>query len=137
MSLADLMPLGLELSVLGLALIVFVADLLLGAEEKRGLGAFTVLGLSSILAASFFVDFSGQSFGVYESDGIGLYFKRVLLFAGIIGITGPRRLEGGDCSADSPTVRYTPSASETSLSYREVKGWGGEPDPVRAAANRA
>ena len=88
MSLADLMPLGLELSVLGLALIVFVADLLLGAEEKRGLGGFTVLGLSSILAASFFVDFSGQSFGVYESDGIGLYFKRVLLFAGIIGTLG-------------------------------------------------
>ena len=85
MSAADFIPLGIELSVLALALTVFVADLLLGAEEKRGLGAFTAIGLGAILVASLFVDFSGDAFGTYSSDGLGLYFKRVLLLAAFIG----------------------------------------------------
>ena len=86
MSIDALMPIGIELSVLVLALTVFVADLLLGPEEKRGLGAYTAIGLGAILCVSFFVDFRGQAFGVYTSDDLGLYFKQVLLLAGLIGV---------------------------------------------------
>jgi NADH-quinone oxidoreductase subunit N len=85
MTQVQFMPLGLELCVLGLALLVFIADLLLGPNEKRGLGAFTAMGLAAILVASLLLDFGGESFGVYASDNLGLYFKRTLLLAALIG----------------------------------------------------
>lgn len=85
MTQVNFMPLGIELAVLLLALLVFVADLLLGPSEKRGLGAFTVMGLTAILVSTFCVDFSGDAFGVYASDSLGLYFKRTLLLAALIG----------------------------------------------------
>jgi NADH-quinone oxidoreductase subunit N len=85
MTQVNFMPLGIELCVLALALLVFIADLLLGPDEKRGLGAFTAMGLAAILIASLFVDFSGSAFGVYASDSLGLYFKRTLLLAALIG----------------------------------------------------
>ncbi len=86
----DLSPLSLELAVLVLALLVFVADLLLPASEKRGLGALTAVGLGGILVVSFCglvpegVTFSGT----YVSDGVGRYFKQVLLLAGFLGALG-------------------------------------------------
>jgi len=86
MSVDALMPIGLELSVLLLAITVFVADLLLGPDEKRGLGSYTAIGLGAILCASFFLDFEGRAFGVYTSDALGMYFKQVLLLAGLIGV---------------------------------------------------
>ena len=82
----DVHSLGLELAVLALFGIVFVADLLLGREEKRGLGSLTGLGLVSILIGSFFFDYDGTAlFDTYVSDGPGLFFKRVLLLVGAIG----------------------------------------------------
>ncbi len=85
----DLGPLSLELSVLALALLVFFADLLLPADEKRGLGALTALGLGGILAASWWLDPQGVTFtGTYVSDGVGLYLKQVLLVAGALGALG-------------------------------------------------
>jgi NADH-quinone oxidoreductase subunit N len=90
MPLPDLGPIALELAVLATALLVFVADLLLPADEKRGLGALTVLGLGGILVAScFWVRPEGVTFfGTYVSDGVGLYFKQVLLLAGVLGALG-------------------------------------------------
>ncbi len=90
MALPDLGPVALELSLLALALLVFVADLLLPAEQKRGLGALTALGLGAILAASCcWVRPEGVTFwGTYVSDGVGLYLKQVLLVAGLLGALG-------------------------------------------------
>lgn len=85
----DLAPLSLELSVLALTLLVFVADLLLPATEKRGLGALTAVGLAGILAASCWLQPDGVTFsGTYVSDGVGRYLKQVLLVAGLIGALG-------------------------------------------------
>ena len=42
-------PLTLELAVLAVTLLVFTADLLLSRDEKRGLGALTVMGLAAVL----------------------------------------------------------------------------------------
>ena len=86
----DLAPLGLELSVLALALLVFVADLLLPASEKRGLGSLTALGLGVILVASCCgLSTQGVTFsGTYVADGVGLYLKQVLLVAGLLGALG-------------------------------------------------
>jgi len=79
--------LGLELAVLGVTLLVFLADLFAG--EKRGLGALAALGLTAVLLASYAIDFSGTAlFDTYVADSAGLFFKRVLLLAGIIASAG-------------------------------------------------
>lgn len=89
MVLPELGPLSLELSVLALTLLVFVADLLLPAGEKRGLGALTAVGLGAILGASFWLRPEGVTFsGTYVADAVGLYFKQVLLLAGFVGALG-------------------------------------------------
>jgi NADH-quinone oxidoreductase subunit N len=89
LSWADLTPMWIELSVVGTFLVVFAADLLLGREEKRGLGALTAMGLGAILIATFFCKAQGTSFyGAYVADGMSMYFKQVLLLAGIIGSLG-------------------------------------------------
>ncbi len=82
-------PIGLELGVLVLALVVFVADLLLPADQKRGLGGLTAVGLAGLLVASGWLVEEGVSFsGTYVADGVGLYLKRVLLLAGFVGTLG-------------------------------------------------
>jgi len=89
LSWADLGPLWIELSVLGTFLMVFVADLLLGRDEKRGLGALTAMGLTAVLVATFCYKTEGAAFfGAYVADGMSLYFKQILLLAGIIGSLG-------------------------------------------------
>ena len=81
---------SLELGLLSVALVVLVADLLLGAEEKRGLGPLAAVGVGSVLLASFFLPglTDGAFGGAYVADATGLYFKRVLLLAGLIAILG-------------------------------------------------
>jgi len=92
--LADLVSglgaISLELGLLAVALLVLVADLLLGAQEKRGLGPLAAVGVAALLGASFFLPGldSGEFAGAYVSDSAGLYFKQVLLLAGLIAILG-------------------------------------------------
>ncbi len=55
----------------------------------RALGYFTALVLGGALAASFFVDLSGTApQGVYVSGPWVLYFKRLFLGAGVLGVLG-------------------------------------------------
>ena len=85
----NLSPLSLEFGVLATAGLVFVADLLLGGDEKRGLGALSAIGLGGVLVASFFLPGLEGAFGEsYVSDPAGLYFKRVLLLASFLGVLG-------------------------------------------------
>jgi NADH-quinone oxidoreductase subunit N len=81
---------SLELGLLAVALLVLVADLLLGAEEKRGLGPLAAVGVGAVLLASFFLPglADGGFTGAYVADATGLYFKRVLLLAGFIAVLG-------------------------------------------------
>ena len=84
--LIDAWALWIELAVLVVFLIVFVGDFLLKNEEKRGLGAFTALGLGLILVTTFFKPAQGLAlYGVYLSDGLSMMMKQVLLTAGIVG----------------------------------------------------
>ncbi len=82
--------LSLEFGVLAVAVLVFVADLLLRRGERRGLGALAAVGVASTLVLSFWIpDLASSEFtSAYVSDPLGLYFKRVLLLAGLIGILG-------------------------------------------------
>ncbi len=81
---------SLELGLLAVALLVLVADLLLGAQEKRGLGPLAAVGVGAVLGASFLLPglADGGFAGAYVADATGLYFKRVLLLAGLIAILG-------------------------------------------------
>ena len=80
-------PLWLELGVLSVAGLVFVADLLMG--KKRGLGTLSAVGLAALLMASFFVEVEGAAlFDTYMADASGLFFKRVLLLAGALASVG-------------------------------------------------
>lgn len=78
-------PLILDLALLALALLVFVADLLMPSAEKRSLGHLVCAGLALILATSFAIDFSGEAFGgVFVLDPLALWFKRIFLAGGAL-----------------------------------------------------
>lgn len=78
----------LELAVLAIALVVLLCDALfpLGA---RVLGWMTTIGLAAVLGASFALDLDGSApHGVYVSGAWGVYFQRLFLCAGILGVLG-------------------------------------------------
>jgi len=82
-------PLTLELAVLAVTLLVFTADLLLGRDEKRGLGALTAMGLAAVLGLSFVTGVDGVAWGgAYVADATGLYLKQALLLAALLGSLG-------------------------------------------------
>ncbi len=84
---APFSPLAIDVALAALALIVFVADLLMPPAEKRGLGHITCVGLALILGASFVADVQGTAFGgVFVADALSLWFKRVFLAAGALAI---------------------------------------------------
>src|SRR6266853_2567281 len=79
-----------EWLVVGLGLILLLADLWLPASAKRGLGYVAVAGVAGILLSSLvFVNLSpGEAqyaFGrMYVLDGLALFFKRFFLLAAIL-----------------------------------------------------
>ncbi len=80
-------PLLLDLALFGLALLVFAADLVMPAVERRGLGHIACAGLVLILAASFVVDVRGEAFGgAFVADDLALWFKRTFLAAGALTV---------------------------------------------------
>jgi NADH-quinone oxidoreductase subunit N len=81
---------SLELGVLAVALIVLTADLLLQRGERRGLGSLAAVGVALLLGASFLIPglVDSEFTHAYVADPLGLYFKRVLLLAALIGILG-------------------------------------------------
>jgi NADH-quinone oxidoreductase subunit N len=80
-------PLLIDLALAALVLLVFLADLLMPSEEKRGLGHLACAGLVLILVTTFVVDLRGDAFGgVFVLDPLALWFKRVFLAAGALAM---------------------------------------------------
>ncbi len=78
----------LDLAVVALALLVLVVDAFVRLPG-RVLGGFIALALLGVFAASFVVDVSGLApGGVYQSGEWALFFKRVFLVAGVLGVLG-------------------------------------------------
>jgi len=83
-----LAPLTIPLLVLGLTLLVFMADMAVTGDDRRGVGALTAMGLTGVLLASWFTPGGAAFDGSYVQDAFTLYVQRVLLVAGIIGSLG-------------------------------------------------
>jgi NADH-quinone oxidoreductase subunit N len=80
--------LTLDLGVAALAAAVLLADAFFGLRGKA-LGGVTVAGLGLLLALSFTLQLSGEApLGVYVSDAWSLFFKRLFLCSGILGVLG-------------------------------------------------
>jgi len=80
--------LTLDFAVAGTALLVLLCDAL-SVPRGRVLGWLTAALLAAILTLSFFVDISGTApHGVYVSGPWELFFKRLFLCAGILGVLG-------------------------------------------------
>jgi NADH-quinone oxidoreductase subunit N len=79
-----------ELTLVGLGLVVLLADLWLPQERKRGLGYFAAAGVGAILLCSFFSSTANLSEpqsafgGMFVLDGMALFFKRLFLVATIL-----------------------------------------------------
>ncbi|MDP3501398.1 MAG: NADH-quinone oxidoreductase subunit N [Myxococcales bacterium] len=79
---------SLDFAVAALALVVLALDAFLRIPG-RVLGWLTAGVLASVLVASFFVDTSGVvPHGVYESGAWVVFFKRLFLVAGLLGVMG-------------------------------------------------
>lgn len=77
-----------ELTLIGLGLIVLLADLWLPPERKRGLGYLAAAGVGAILICSFMTALPTEpqfAFGrMFILDGTALFFKRFFLVATIL-----------------------------------------------------
>lgn len=79
---------SLDFAVAAMALVVLALDAFVRIPG-RVLGWLTAGGLASVLVASFFVDTSGVvPHGVYESGAWVVFFKRLFLVAGLLGVMG-------------------------------------------------
>ncbi len=84
---SNLVPLTIDLLLAAVILLVFVTDLILPADEKRGLGALAAVGVAVVLGATFLVQPGGEAFGgAFVLDAVGLYLKRIFLAAGLLGL---------------------------------------------------
>jgi NADH-quinone oxidoreductase subunit N len=83
-----LAPLMIPLLVLGLTLLVFLADMAVSGDDRRGVGALTTMGLVGVLLASWYTPEGAAFDGGYVQDAFTLYVQRVILIAGIIGSLG-------------------------------------------------
>jgi NADH:ubiquinone oxidoreductase subunit 2 (subunit N) len=80
--------LTLDLAVAGVAGLVLLCDALF-AIRGRTLGWLAAAALTGILALSFFVDVEGSApHAVYVSGPWVLFFKRLFLCTGILGVLG-------------------------------------------------
>jgi NADH-quinone oxidoreductase subunit N len=78
----------LELAVVAIALVVLLCDALLAVSARR-LGWCVVAALAAVLGLSFAIDTSGTApHGVYATGPWTLYFERLFLCAGILGVLG-------------------------------------------------
>jgi NADH-quinone oxidoreductase subunit N len=80
---------SLEMSVIGLGLVLMLADLFVPAERRRFIGYAAIAALSFLLFASLSgngsCSLAGTAFnGEFINDGLSLYFKRFFLVAAIL-----------------------------------------------------
>jgi NADH-quinone oxidoreductase subunit N len=88
-SLADLLPLSLDLALCAGILLTFVADLLSGPKPNRAIGVIPAATFAGALIASFQMDLDGSAFGgAYVGDHWSLFFKRAFLAAGLLTTLG-------------------------------------------------
>jgi NADH-quinone oxidoreductase subunit N len=77
-----------EMAVVGLALVILLVDLWTPAAFKPRLGCVAAVGLGVILAVSFSSNIADNSVtdfgGLFISDGLGIFFKRIFLGAAIL-----------------------------------------------------
>lgn len=87
MTLADLSPLAVPLMLAGVALVLFVGDLVVGS--RRELGYLAVALLVGVLVATFYVDSGGQALsGAWQGGRWPLFFARVFVAAGALACLG-------------------------------------------------
>lgn len=88
-SLADLLPLSLDLALCAGILLTFLADLFSGPKPNRAIGVISVATFAGALIASFQMDLGGSAFGgAYVGDHWTLFFKRAFLVAGLLTSLG-------------------------------------------------
>ncbi len=86
---ASLNYIGLEISVIGLGLVLMLADLFVPAERRKYIGYAAIAALGVLLLASFSGNGSCSNFGTafnggFVNDGLSLFFKRFFLIAAIL-----------------------------------------------------
>ncbi len=88
-TLADLLPLSLDLALCAGILLTFLADLFSGPKPNRAIGVIPLATFAGALIASFQMDLGGSAFGgVYVGDHWSLFFKRAFLAAGLLTTLG-------------------------------------------------
>jgi NADH-quinone oxidoreductase subunit N len=80
---------GLEISVIGLGLVLMLADLFVPTERRRFIGYAGIAALGTLLLINLSgngnCDILGTAFnGAYINDGLSLFFKRFFLVAAIL-----------------------------------------------------
>ena len=83
----DIAPLSTPLAVLGLALVLFIADLVSGDGRKPALGWITAIGFLSILGWTLFFPAQGTQAtlgGMIIEDGLGRIFHQLFLAAAFL-----------------------------------------------------
>ena len=77
---------SLEMSVIGLGLVLMLADLLVPAERRRFIGYAAIAALGLLLAAGLGdAGLAGKAFnGEFINDGLALFFKRFFIVAAML-----------------------------------------------------
>lgn len=76
---------SLEMLVIGLGLVLMLADLFVPAERRRFLGYAAIAALGVLLVTCLGDAGTGQAFnGAFINDGLALYFKRFFLVAAML-----------------------------------------------------
>ena len=86
---ASLNYIGLEVSVIGLGLVLMLADFFVPAERRRFIGYAGIAALGALLLMSFSGNGTCSNFGFafnnsFVNDGLSLFFKRFFLIAAIL-----------------------------------------------------
>ncbi len=86
---ASLNYIGLEISVIGIGLVLMLADFFVPAERRRFIGYAGIAALGALLLMSFSGDGTCSNFGTafsncFINDGLSLFFKRFFLIAAIL-----------------------------------------------------
>jgi NADH-quinone oxidoreductase subunit N len=86
---ASLNYIGLEISVIGLGLVLMLADFFVPAERRRFIGYAGIAALGALLLMSFSGNGTCSNFGFafnnsFVNDGMSLFFKRFFLIAAIL-----------------------------------------------------
>jgi len=86
---ASLNFIGMEVSVIGLGLVLMLADLFVPAERRKFIGYLGIVVLGFLLLLSLGGDGSCSNFGTafsgsFVNDGLSLFFKRFFLIATIL-----------------------------------------------------